>query len=94
MKDVTSDEVKEAMIEANLERVLVRNCSMCGYQMEYIREGENLFYDAGCHCTYMRGGLEPRDWNSISEWINMQSADEHKIRIAEKFGIKIETPVE
>jgi hypothetical protein len=51
----------------------IHNCSFCGYDCGYVFEGDLVGYDSGCHCTYRRGGIEPRSWDSVAECINMQN---------------------
>jgi hypothetical protein len=52
-------------------RVVTRECSMCGYELAYMWKEEGLFFDTGCHCTYMRGGLEPRTIDHLKEFMEM-----------------------
>lgn len=83
---VTGDDVRAAMICAAIDRVPTRECSMCGYAMAYIRDGENLYHDSGCYCTNSRT-WHPRDWDSAADWINMQPNAAWRDIIAEKFGL-------
>jgi hypothetical protein len=69
---ITGEQVKQAMIAAKIRKVDHHDCGVCGYMTRYLRDGEDLYFDAGCYCTY---GSEPapRSWDSAAEWINMQS---------------------
>lgn len=50
----------------------VRRCSLCGYLLAYIFEGNTVRYDAGCYCVvYQR--IEPRSWDEVADFYNMQS---------------------
>ncbi|MDQ3649702.1 MAG: hypothetical protein M3458_05355 [Acidobacteriota bacterium] len=53
----------------------------------YLRQGNELFFDPGCDCT---GGapLEPRSWDSVAEWINIQSDSDARESLARSFGLK------
>lgn len=52
-------------------RIVIRECGMCGYELAYIWQEDRLFFDTGCPCTNMRGGLEPRDIHSLEEFLEM-----------------------
>lgn len=52
-------------------RIVIRDCGMCGYDLSYIWKGDELFFDTGCHCTYMRGGLEPAELRRLEEFLEM-----------------------
>ncbi len=68
---MTLDEQVCALREKFGDRIIIRDCSMCGYELAYIWRDNELFYDAGCHCTGMRGGLESRDIRSLHEFLTM-----------------------
>ena len=82
---VTAEQVKAAMIAADITRVEHHECSMCGYMTAYLREGEELYFDPGCYCTD-GAGPEMRLWDDPAHWINMQD-EEWSRKIADKFGI-------
>lgn len=52
-------------------RIVLRECGMCGYELAYIWQGEDLFFDTGCYCTNMRGGLESRQIQDLQEFMEM-----------------------
>ena len=66
---MTLEEQVKALREKFRDRIVIHNCSMCGYPCAYIFRGEELFYDPGCGCTY--GGLEPRDIRHLHEFLEM-----------------------
>lgn len=87
MTEVTPEQVRDAMVAANITRVPVRDCSLCGYEMAYYRLDNNeLFFDLGCDCTGS-SKMNPRDYSALSDWINMQIGPEHRQQVAAKFGI-------
>lgn len=86
---VTADEVKNAMIAKDIETADHHDCSFCGYMCKYVRRGNDLFFDRGCHCTYGGTGLEPCPWQDAADWINTQNGEWQK-KIASKFGIDID----
>lgn len=52
------------------------------------RINDKIMFDSGCDCTHSCTKTE-RSWDDISGWINMQSNDESKKRLALKFGLII-----
>lgn len=92
MKDVTGEEVKAAMIAANITRVDHHECGGCGHMVFYSRIGEFLYFHPACDCSYSLP--EPREWESAAGWINMQSYSNHKAKLRAAFGFSPETPTE
>lgn len=87
---ITPEDVKNDMIKAEIKEVKVRNCSMCEASLKYKRKGEDLYYDSGCACIVGHPeNLNPRDWEAVVSWIEMQDTFEHKKSIAERFGLNI-----
>lgn len=68
---MTTQEQIAALRKQGNGRILIRECTMCGYELAYIWRGEELFYDTGCPCTGMRGGLEPRQIKDLEDFLNM-----------------------
>lgn len=87
MSEVTGEQVKEAMTAAGIERVVVRDCSMCGYPLAYIRVGDQIGYDPGCHCTRGGHGVELRSWFDVARLINMQTKAEWRNKLRTDFGL-------
>lgn len=65
------EEFKIQADKLNIENWPTRACSICGYPMEYVFIGGNVFYDSGCDCT-SRMCLEPRTWHDIAYRYNSQ----------------------
>lgn len=85
---VTGEQVKAAMIAANITHVDHHDCGGCGYMTRYLREGDALLFDSGCYCG-MRGveNLQSREWQSAADWINMQSNAEWRNKLRAAFGL-------
>jgi ribosomal protein L37AE/L43A len=73
MGKVTGNQVREAMMAANITQVDHHECGICGEMTFYSREGCNLFFNAGCGCAW--SPPQPREWNDAAEFINMQDAE-------------------
>jgi len=87
---LTGEQVKAAMIAANIERVDHHACSFCGYMTNYTRSGETLVFDAGCDCGPGHH-RSPRSWESVADWINMQDRPDVIKRLRESFGLPPES---
>lgn len=90
MPRVTGEQVRAATLAAGITRIPHHDCSICGTWVCYLVHGGNLFFDAGCGCSDFDGEPTPRTWESAAEWINMQSQEQHAVRIAAKFGLVLE----
>lgn len=87
MNDVTADQVKAAMIAAELTWIAILECSICGTPIGYVRQGEQLFFNSNCDCVRYRSEPEPKSWEDVAYLINRQN-EEWKPKIASLFGIK------
>lgn len=84
----TAEQVRDACLAAGIRRVDHHECGICGLMVRfYITADGDLEFDPSCGCTY-GGNAEPRPWQDAADWINMQSDESHRRRIAEAFGIK------
>ena len=45
------DFVKE-YCQQQSERLIIRECSICGYSLGYFFSGDSLYFDSGCYCSY------------------------------------------
>jgi hypothetical protein len=86
---VTGEQVKKAMMAANVQSVEIRRCSICNSPLFYDRKGEYLFFDSNCDCTSFYSEPQLKDWESVAELINVQSNPEYKKELAQKFGIEL-----
>jgi hypothetical protein len=86
---ITANQVKEAMIKANITEVDDHKCHFCGYMTKFSRHGEVLLFDPGCNCIDYKKGWEVRSWQSIADWINMQDNEEARNKIAGMFGLEL-----
>lgn len=85
---VTGTQVREAMVAANIVQVEHHRCGVCRYMTKYVRDGDLLFFDVGCNCTYSGEQLESRLWDSAAQWINMQSNPDIRSKLARSFGVQ------
>jgi hypothetical protein len=85
---VTGDQVRDAMVAANILRVDLSTCTFCHCITFYTRQGDQLFFSPHCNCTAEVTPLEPRSWQSVADNINMQN-DEWKVKVAARFGLSL-----
>jgi len=65
------EEFKQKAIENKIRQWVVRDCSICGYQLKYIFYDDKVTFDPGCYCT--SGREQTRTWDDISGYYNMQT---------------------
>lgn len=87
MKKITGEQVKSAMISADIIKVDHHDCCMCGVMTYYFREGEQLYFNGGCGCGFGEFNPQPRPWSDAAGWINMQIDEECRKNIMTKFGL-------
>lgn len=85
-EQVTAKQVMDAMIAADIDWVDSHECAICFRKVGYARRGDRLFFQPECSCSF--SPEEPRTWQDAADWINMQTSDEARLRIAARFGLK------
>lgn len=88
-RQVTGEEIKASMIDKNITFVQCRPCSICQVDIGYLRKFGDVFFDPNCGCLYTQSPLEPRAWDSVAHWVNMQTKDEIAKELAAKFGVEL-----
>lgn len=86
MARVTGDEVKAAMIAANIDRADRQSCGECGTPMFYSRVGDQLFYNSD-HPNHDSPHLF--SWQDAADWINGTRDPAAKAEVAAKFGLTL-----
>lgn len=89
---VTGEQVKEAVQKAGLSWVPSHDCSICGQDVGYIFDGDQVFYRSGCGCSWSPD--RPMTWDGVASHINMQTRTSEKwgdvrARVAAKFGLTL-----
>ena len=85
---VTPEQVKEGCLKMSLTKVDHHECSICKHMVHYVIKDEELYFDSSCNCCG-GGGPELRGWSDPANWINMQSDEEVKRKLALKFGVEL-----
>ena len=82
---VTGKEVKAAMMAAGITRVDHHDCGIYGSMVFYSRDGEHLFFNPGCECSW--SPPKPRSWDDLAGWINMQTVLEVRNELRAAVGL-------
>ncbi len=85
---ITGEQVKAAMIAADIVEVEHHRCNICQHMVRYVRKGTSLYFDSCCPCSNLDLGLEARSFDSAADWINMQPTVEKRAKIAALFGLE------
>jgi len=89
---ITAEEVKAAMVAANITWAPSHDCCLCGQAVGWIRTGDNLSYRSGCGCSWSPD--RPCDWSEAADNINRQDRNHERFgdiaaREALKFGVTL-----
>jgi len=85
MKEVTGEDVKQAVLAAGLVSIPLRECSMCGVEISYLVEGGVLFFDSSCGCE--QAPPKRVKWEALANLINRQTEEKHRLSLMAKFGL-------
>lgn len=66
----TVDELKQQAKDKNITHYPVRECSICGYTLEYLIRNDQVYYDSGCDCVSHSAGPQLRSWEDLAECYN------------------------
>lgn len=83
---ITGQQVRDAVTAKGITRIEHHGCALCGAGVFYSVEGDQLYFNSGCDCSW--SPPQPRSWDSAADWINMQSKPEVGAKIAALFGVE------
>jgi len=92
MRDVTAEEVRQAVLDSGVSRIDSHDCSICHSMVGFNISDGRIFWDSNCGCTVHSSEPELRSWDSIAENVNMQTNEENKRRVAKRFFVDIDQP--
>jgi len=55
------------------EKLVLHNCSMCGYPCGFLIIDSQLHYDSGCDCTTYEYNIEPRELEELTKYTQQES---------------------
>jgi hypothetical protein len=71
---VNGEQVKAAVMATRITCIPHHECGICGCWVVYrVRDGD-LYFDPACGCSW--SPAEPRTWDSVAVWINMQTDEQ------------------
>lgn len=88
-REVTSSEVCAAMLATGRTWFGLRDCSLCGSEIGYSTDNDELWFHPDCNCTTYRAPPEPRSFFDIARTINLQTEHRHRVAVAARFGLDL-----
>ena len=89
MKHKTGEDFQRQVKEHDIRSWTLRHCSMCDAPLEFIFDGDDVFYDSNCDCVTYRTMPAPRTYEDIADIYNMNISVKEWIKeIDEFFGFK------
>jgi len=92
MRNVTAEELKESAVTKGIESIPVRECSICNSPLCFVVRNTDLYFSSACACSDYRTNPSPREWGDAAAFINSQTSDQVKQKIAALFGVEIGVP--
>ena len=86
---ITGEQVRDAVKALGVSEINHHACCLCGYMTKYVIRDDQLYFDRGCDCTMRGPQLEPVDWDSPADWINMQDEKARRM-LMQRFGLEVE----
>lgn len=83
----TGNEVRDACMAAGITEIPHHDCSICGEWVRYTRDADILYFHPACGCSWSHPRVT--NWSEAAEWIDMQSNEDARRRIAKKFGFEL-----
>lgn len=74
MEHVTAEQCRAIVKDKGFRRVGHHRCTLCGYQTAYVFDGDAVYFDPGCDCTYGRN-VRPSSYESLAETFNRQTPE-------------------
>lgn len=90
MAMVTGEDVMRAVEHSGAQRLPLRQCSICNYQMDYIIIDGQPYLDTGCNCTSTPSEPRRMSWHNVARHINIQPSIEMRNRIRQEWGLPLE----
>lgn len=76
--------VREQTNEKGATWLVNHDCSLCGVDVGYIINGDEVSFRSGCGCSWSPD--RPSSFEDIADWLAMQSSDEIRDRIMAKLS--------
>jgi hypothetical protein len=84
MQKYSAEWVRQQAQEKGASWLVNHDCSLCGTDVGYIINGEQVSFRSGCGCSWSPD--RPSSFEEIAEWLQMQKSDEIRDRIMAKLS--------
>lgn len=89
MKEKTAEDFRQQVKEKGIKYWTLRLCSMCDAPLDFIFDGDDVFYDSSCDCVTFRTIPEQRSYQDLANHYNRNIKNEEYLKeINEFFGFK------
>ena len=92
MEKITAEKVKEQVTKSGIIKIDHHECTFCKYMTHYVVTDETLFFDSGCDCVSPHAPIRQVTWESLADWINMQTQEKWRNDILDKCGFNATRP--
>lgn len=69
----TIEEFKASVLAGTREEWNHHACGACGSPVKYARQGEGIFFDSNCDCTYYWSEPQPKSWQDLYDFLSSQN---------------------
>jgi len=70
MKTKTAADFKKQVQDKNISSWILRQCSVCNAPLEFIFDGDDVFYNANCDCITLRTMPQERSYQDLANLYN------------------------
>ena len=89
MKNKTGEDFRRQVKDLGIKSWTLRECSMCETPLNFIFDGDDVYYDSNCECVTYRTIPQLRTYEDIADIYNMNLGAHQFIRkINSFFGFK------
>lgn len=75
MREITVEEVKQAVQDRGARPWKLRSCSICQVPLFYLFEAGGVYRDSSCFCTSFEGELKEESWEAMAAMFNTQTPE-------------------
>lgn len=85
MKAKTAEDFERQVKAKMISSWMLRQCSMCDAPLEFIFDGDDVYYDSNCDCVTYRTIPEERSYQDIANLYNQNIENVEWIKEINKF---------
>jgi hypothetical protein len=89
MKEKTAEDFRQAVKDKGIQTWKLRECSICGSDLNYVFSKDQVYYDSNCGCTKYYTEIQLRSYEELARRYNTNlTFPEYIKEIDEFFGFK------